>query len=98
MNANKKNMAASLSEHSGRGAWVDADDALELTDAFFEAADEYVGDKLVRRGRPPSSGQKVSTTIRFYAEVLAAFRATGKGWQTRMNEALRDWLRSHPHV
>jgi uncharacterized protein (DUF4415 family) len=28
-------------------------------------------------------------------EVIDAFRATGKGWQTRMDEALKDWLREH---
>jgi hypothetical protein len=27
--------------------------------------------------------------------VLAAFRAGGDGWQTRMNDALKDWLKSH---
>jgi len=29
------------------------------------------------------------------ADVLEAFRATGKGWQTRMNAALREWLKEH---
>ncbi|MBF0136522.1 MAG: BrnA antitoxin family protein [Magnetococcus sp. DMHC-1] len=67
----------------------------ELSDDFFERADEYVAGKLVRRGRPTGSGTKVSTTVRFDADVIAAFRATGKGWQTRMNAALRDWLQSH---
>jgi uncharacterized protein (DUF4415 family) len=28
--------------------------------------------------------------------VIAAFKATGKGWQTRMNAALKDLLKSHP--
>ena len=28
-------------------------------------------------------------------DVLAAFRATGDGWQTRINAALKDWLRTH---
>ena len=27
---------------------------------------------------------------------LRYFRATGKGWQTRMNDALKDWLKTHP--
>jgi uncharacterized protein (DUF4415 family) len=27
--------------------------------------------------------------------VIDAFRATGKGWQTRMDEALKEWLREH---
>ena len=29
-------------------------------------------------------------------EVSGAFRATGKGWQTCVDEALRDWLKTHP--
>lgn len=51
-----------------------------------------------RRGRPVGSTtptHKVPTTIRFDQEVLAAFRATGSGWQTRMNAALKDWLKTH---
>lgn len=47
-----------------------------------------------RRGRPPGS-DKESTTIRFDQDVLTAFRASGPGWQTRMNAALRDWLKTH---
>ena len=85
--------------------WVDPDDAPELTDEFFERGVWRIGDKTVsrdeaqaeagrRRGRPAGSGTKVSTTIRFDAEVLAAFKATGDGWQTRMNDALKEWLSS----
>lgn len=47
-----------------------------------------------QRGRPAGS-DKESTTIRFDRDVLAAFRAAGPGWQTRMNAALRDWLKNH---
>lgn len=47
-----------------------------------------------QRGRPTGS-DKESTTIRFDRDVLAAFRAGGPGWQTRMNAALRDWLKRH---
>ena len=47
-----------------------------------------------QRGRPTGSG-KESTTIRFDRDVLAAFRAGGPGWQTRMNAALREWLEKH---
>lgn len=47
-----------------------------------------------QRGRPAGS-DKESTTIRFDRDVLAAFRAGGPGWQTRMNAALRDWLKTH---
>lgn len=47
-----------------------------------------------KRGRPIGSN-KESTTIRFDADVLAAFRAAGPGWQSRINAALREWLRHH---
>ena len=78
-----------------RNAWVDPDDAPELTDEFFERADEYSGDQLVRRGRPKAESTKVLLTVRYDADIVAAFRATGPGWQTRMNAALRDWLVRH---
>ncbi|HQV50308.1 MAG: hypothetical protein BWZ07_02814 [Alphaproteobacteria bacterium ADurb.BinA280] len=77
-------------------AWIDPDDAPELTDAFFERADQFQGKVLVRRGRPAGTATKESTTVRFDKEVLDAFRAAGPGWQTRMNAALREWLRTHP--
>jgi uncharacterized protein (DUF4415 family) len=47
-----------------------------------------------KRGRP-SGTNKESTTIRFDRDVLDAFRASGPGWQTRMNAALREWLETH---
>jgi uncharacterized protein (DUF4415 family) len=50
-----------------------------------------------QRGRPTGS-DKESTTIRFDRDVLAAFRAGGPGWQTRMNAALRDWLKTRTPV
>jgi uncharacterized protein (DUF4415 family) len=48
-----------------------------------------------KRGRPVGT-TKESTTIRIDQDVLAAFRASGPGWQSRMNAALRDWLKAHP--
>jgi uncharacterized protein (DUF4415 family) len=48
-----------------------------------------------RRGRPRGSVKaqpKIQTAIRFDADVLARLKATGKGWQTRANDALREWL------
>ena len=43
----------------------------------------------VQRGRPKAAVTKVSTTIRLDPDVLAAFKAGGPGWQTRINQALR---------
>jgi uncharacterized protein (DUF4415 family) len=83
MNANEKNL---------RPTWSDPDDAPEITDDWIAEADLYVGKRLMRRGRPIGSN-KESTTVRFDCDVLAAFKAGGPGWQTRMNAALRDWLK-----
>ncbi len=84
----------SASKKSTATTWTDPDDAPPLTDAYFEQADEYQGERRVRRGRPPGS-RKVSTTIRFDIEILEAFRAMGPGWQSQINAALKDWLRIH---
>lgn len=46
------------------------------------------------RGRNRAA-TKEQVAVRYSPEVLAAFRAAGPGWQTRMNEALKDWLRTH---
>jgi uncharacterized protein (DUF4415 family) len=54
----------------------------ELTDEWFAKAEEYEGGKRV-------------ASLPLDADVLAAFRATGHGWQTRANAALRDWLNTH---
>ena len=48
-----------------------------------------------RRGRPSKTNPKVSTTIRFDADIIEAFKLKGAGWQSRMNDALRDWLKTH---
>lgn len=46
-------------------------------------------------GRPLGSGKKEQVTLRLDVEILEQFRATGNGWQTRINEALRDWAKRH---
>jgi uncharacterized protein (DUF4415 family) len=48
------------------------------------------------RGRPKADETKVFTAIRLDADLLNAFKATGKGWQTRVNAALRQFITEHP--
>ncbi|MBB3997729.1 BrnA antitoxin family protein [Aureimonas pseudogalii] len=72
--------------------WIDPDDAPELTDEWFDRADLHENGVLIRRGRPPAEHPKARVTLRLDAEVAAALRASGKGWQTRVNQALKDWL------
>lgn len=53
------------------------------------------------RGRPVGTlkdDSKQAVTVRYSPDVLSAFRATGAGWQARMNDALRDWLNTHSPV
>ena len=42
-----------------------------------------------RHGRPPKPDRKVSVTLRLDRDVVDRFKATGAGWQTRINAALR---------
>ena len=51
-----------------------------------------------RVGRPAGSGNKEQVAIRIDKDVLSYFRAGGSGWQTRMNDALKEWLNTHSHV
>ena len=53
-------------------------------------AEDMLGEPVLRRGRGKQHAPtKVSTTIRLDADVLAWFRATGPGYQTRINQVLR---------
>ncbi|MCY7389715.1 MAG: BrnA antitoxin family protein [Burkholderiales bacterium] len=50
------------------------------------------------RGRPKSAAAKQLVSVRYSPEVLAYFKATGEGWQTRMDGVLRQYVirRSRP--
>jgi uncharacterized protein (DUF4415 family) len=52
--------------------------------------------EVLRHTRGPQKAPtKVSTTIRLSPEVIDHFRATGKGWQSRIDDALREYIASH---
>lgn len=78
----------------------------ELTAAdlrhFKPAAEVLPPDLLKTLGIKPRGPQKAptkqATTIRLSPDVMAAFKATGAGWQTRIDAALKDWLRTHSPV
>ena len=65
-------------------------DAVPFTDAEWAKVKP-----LVRRGRPLGSGSKTQVTLRLDVDVVEKFRASGDGWQTRINEALKSWVRTH---
>jgi len=83
-------------------AMTDADiqfdeDSPKTTPADWEGAAIKKNGIVIGRVRGPGKKPaRVQTTIRFEADVLAGLRATGKGWQTRVNDAMREWLKTHP--
>ncbi|HUW98424.1 MAG TPA: BrnA antitoxin family protein [Acidiferrobacter sp.] len=62
-------------------------DTYELTDTEFR--------QLKRVGRPPAAMTKERVTMRLSRDVVGRFRATGPGWQTRIDAALKEWLETH---
>jgi uncharacterized protein (DUF4415 family) len=67
----------------------DYEEVPELTDEWFRHADLYEGGKLIRRGRPSSPNPKRPVSLRLDPDVLAHFRRSGRGWQSRINAVLR---------
>lgn len=60
----------------------------------FNSLPESLQVKL--RGRPKAAVTKERITIRLSQDVVERFRASGDGWQTRVDMALKDWLNTHP--
>lgn len=89
------------SKHGIDETWTDPDDAPEWTEDHFRYAQLSVGGKVVREatgtwtnpgGRPISENPKKQVTLRLDPDVIEKFRATGKGWQSRINAELRKAL------
>jgi uncharacterized protein (DUF4415 family) len=78
-----------MTANKGSTARDSHDDAPDLSTPEWR---EKFATTPVRRGRPPIDAPKVSTTIRLDPDVIEAFRAQGRGWQSRINAALREWL------
>ena len=69
----------------------------------FKSVAEVLPPDLLKAMRiKPRGSQKApikqATTIRLSSDVMAAFKATGAGWQTCIDAALKDWLRTHSPV
>ena len=78
--------------------WTEEDFARALPAREFFSPEVYAQLCAKRKRGPKVKPLKVPTTIRFDADVLAALKASGKGWQTRVNKAMREWLRTHSPV
>ena len=47
------------------------------------------------RGRPRSENKKLLVSLRYSPEVIAYFKSTGEGWQSRMDAVLRKYVTRH---
>ena len=47
------------------------------------------------RGRPKSERKKLLISVRYSPEVIAYFKSTGEGWQSRMDGVLRKYVERH---
>ena len=56
---------------------------------------KVASEMLKPRGRPKAVTAKIHVNIRLDADVLEALKATGPGWQTRINKVLRDWVKEN---
>jgi uncharacterized protein (DUF4415 family) len=88
-------------KRASKASFADPDDAPAWTAEQFARAEVAFGGKVVRpaqgtltrpRGRPKKADAKVHIHIRLSPQVLGYFRATGPGWQTRIDEVLRKWV------
>ena len=68
--------------------------AADLLPAHLHAQLKEMNRSAGVRG-PQKAPTKQATTIRLSPEVMSAFKATGAGWQTRIDDALKDWLSTH---
>jgi uncharacterized protein (DUF4415 family) len=49
------------------------------------------------RGRPKNENKKLLVSVRYSPEVVAYFKATGEGWQSRMDGVLREYVARQSH-
>ncbi|WNV05118.1 BrnA antitoxin family protein [Candidatus Methylospira mobilis] len=110
MNENKRVLRSNLAKVAAHViTGEEYDEPPELADEFFDKATWHMAGnavspeagkaadrKKLKRGRPKIDTRKVLVSVRYSPEVLDYFRATGVGWQVRMDAALKEWIDAHP--
>jgi uncharacterized protein (DUF4415 family) len=75
--------------------WTDEDfrHARPASEVLPELLGPQVASEMLKpRGRPKGAATKTHVNIRLDDDLLQAFKSKGRGWQTRINSALREWL------
>ena len=70
--------------------WEATDEQLAQAKPFAEVFPDLMESIRRSRGRPAVANPRRQISIRLDPEVIEKFKATGKGWQSRINEVLRQ--------
>ncbi|MEM7209074.1 MAG: BrnA antitoxin family protein [Pseudomonadota bacterium] len=81
----------SLTDKNGEVRELSSDDMRHFEPAHA-LIPEIVEEFKRARGRPKSDNPKVSVTLRLDAQIIEHFKSGGKGWQTRINQVLKQSL------
>jgi uncharacterized protein (DUF4415 family) len=84
--AEEARVQAGIAADSDNPEWTEADFRSAVP---FEQAFPVLAEKLRRTRGPQSAPTKQLVSLRLDQDILLRFRATGPGWQSRVNEALR---------
>ena len=94
MTVSKRRIKSDLAKSDAhRITRAEYDEAPVLTKDMLDRAEIRHGNKIIKRGRPPLEHPKEAVKLRLDHDVLAAYRRTGSGWQTRINADLRKAAR-----
>ena len=94
MTAKKRPIKSDLAKlDAHRITKAEYDEAPVLTKEMLDRAEIREGNKIIKHGRPPLEHPKEAIKLRLDHDVLAAYRRTGSGWQTRINADLRKAAR-----
>ena len=85
-----------LTNKDGEVRELSAED-LSMFKSAHEVLPQSLQKKLSVRGTQKEP-KKIATTIRLSPDVLEVFKATGAGWQTRIDISLRQFIKEHPMV
>ena len=80
-------MRAAIERGEDRADWKRVRQALANDPAAAED-NRKIGELIAKRGRPVQGERKAAISLRLPVSVLARWKATGPGWQTRMAERL----------
>jgi uncharacterized protein (DUF4415 family) len=69
--------------------WVSTDEELAQSKPFAEVFPDLMESIRRARGRPPVAHPRKQVSLRLDPAIIDKFKAGGKGWQTRINDALR---------